>query len=136
MAVMCGTLFGMPLVYGGQESRMDKRLRFFEKDTVPWGDYRDMSFYRIIHDLHHRHPPMFNGASGARPVQLTTEGDMLYFERASQGTSVRTVINLSDREQEFTPDGLEGYRTTFDRTSMKRKTWGPWSFEVFVKMDA
>ena len=135
MAVMCGTLFGMPLVYGGQESRMEKRLRFFEKDTVPWGDYRDMSFYRIIHDLHHRHPPMFNGASGARPVQLTEEGDILYFERASQGTSVRTVINLSDREQEFTPEGLEGYRTTFDRTSMKRKTWAPWSFEVFVKID-
>lgn len=135
MAVLCGTLFGMPLVYGGQESEMGKRLRFFEKDTVPWGDYRAMSFYRILHDLHHRHPPLFNGTQGARAVQLVSEGDILYFERKSEGTSVRTVINLSGDPIDFKPEGLEGYRTTFNRKSMEKETWEPWSFEVFVKQD-
>ena len=67
MAVLCGTAFGMPLIYGGQESEMDKRLRFFEKDTVPWGSYRSMSFYRILNDLHHRNTPLYNGEFGARP---------------------------------------------------------------------
>ncbi len=136
MAVLCGTLFGMPLVYGGQESEMDKRLRFFEKDTVPWGDYRAMSFYRILHDLHHRHPPLYNGESGARAVQLVTEGDIMYYERQSEGTSVRTVINLSGNPVDFKPEGLEGYRTTFSRQSMGKETWEPWAFEVFVKQDA
>lgn len=136
MAVLCGTLFGMPLVYGGQESEMDKRLRFFEKDTVPWGDYRAMSFYRILHDLHHRHPPLYNGTDGARAVQLVSEGDVLYYERKSEGTSVRTVINLSGEPIDFKPEGLEGYRTTFNRKSMGKETWEPWSFEVFVKLDA
>ena len=133
MAVMCGTLFGMPLVYGGQESEMDKRLRFFEKDTVPWGDYRAMSFYRILHDLHHRHPPLYNGAEGARAVQLVDEGDVLYFERASEGTYIRTVINLSGEPVDFAPEGLDGYRTTFNRQSLGKTNWEPWSFEVFVK---
>ena len=68
MAVLCGTVMGMPLIYGGQESEMDKRLRFFEKDTVPWGDYRAMSFYRILNDLHHRHTPLYNGEFGAKAV--------------------------------------------------------------------
>lgn len=136
MAVMCGTLFGMPLVYGGQESGMDKRLRFFEKDTVPWGDYREMSFYRVLHDAHHNLTPLHNGEFGARPVQLIAEGDVLYFERESGGTSVRVVINLSDKEQEFAPEGLEGYRTTFSRKSMGKTTWEPWSFEVFFKQGA
>ena len=132
MAVMCGTLFGMPLVYGGQESEMDKRLRFFEKDTVPWGDYRAMSFYRILHDLNHRYPPLYNGEAGARAVQLVDEGDILYFERAKDGVSVRTIINLSDKTVEFKPEGIEDYRATFRGKSKDKETWEPWSFEVFV----
>jgi len=136
MAVMCGTLFGMPLVYGGQESAMDKRLRFFEKDTVPWGDYREMSFYRILHDLNHMHAPLHNGSFGVRPVQLVEEGDMLYFERASQGTSVRVVINLSGEPVEFKPEGLDGYRGIFQRNAGERTNWEPWSFEVYVKREA
>jgi len=133
MAVMCGTMLGMPLIYGGQESGMDKRLRFFEKDTVPWGDYREMSFYRILSDLHHHHPPLYNGEAGARPVQLVDAGDVLYFERAAEGTSVRVVINLSDTTVAFKPQGLEGYRGTFSRKSLAKTAWEPWAFEVFVK---
>lgn len=112
---------------------MDKRLRFFEKDTVPWGDYRAMSFYRILNDLHHRHTPLYNGEFGARAVQLVEEGDVLYFERKDAEQAVRVVINLSDAPVEFTPEGLEGFRTTFSRKSLERKVWEPWSFEVFVK---
>ena len=133
MAVLCGTVMGMPLIYGGQESEMDKRLRFFEKDTVPWGDYRAMSFYRILNDLHHRHTPLYNGEFGAKAEQLVNEGDVLYYERKDAGEAVRVVINLSDAPVEFTPDGLDGFRTTFSRKSLERTVWEPWSFEVFVK---
>jgi hypothetical protein len=136
MAVLCGTAFGMPLIYGGQESEMNKRLRFFEKDTVPWGDYRALSFYRILNDLHHRNSALFSGEEGAPAVQLVTKGDVLYFERGNAEGSVRVLINMSENEVEFTPEGLDGYRATFSRKSLDRKTWGPWSFEVFVKTGA
>ena len=134
MAVLCGTAFGMPLIYGGQESDMDKRLRFFEKDTVPWGQYRSMSFYRLINDLHHRYTPLFNGEFGAKAVQLVEEGNVLYYERSDADYSVRVVINLSGEAAEFTPDGLDGYRATFNRQNLSKTTWEPWDFEVFVKM--
>jgi len=136
MAVLCGTLFGTPLLYGGQESEMNKRLRFFEKDTIPWGDFKAMSFYRMLHDLHHRHAPLSNGEFGVRPVQLVDEGDMLYFERASEGTSIKVAINLSDKPVRFKPEGIEGYRFTFARSSFSKEVWEPWSYEVFVKKDA
>ncbi len=136
MAVLCGTAFGMPLIYGGQESEMNKRLRFFEKDTVPWGDYRALSFYRILNDLHHRNSALFSGEEGAAAVQLVTEGDVLYFERENAEGSVRVLINMSENEVEFTPEGLDGYRATFSRKSLDRKKWSPWSFEVFVKTGA
>ena len=133
MAVLCGTAFGMPLIYGGQESDMDKRLRFFEKDTVPWGQYRSMSFYRLINDLHHRYTPLLNGEFGAKAVQLVEEGNVLYYERSDADYSVRVVINLSGEAAEFTPDGLDGYRATFNRQNLSKTTWEPWDFEVFVK---
>lgn len=136
MAVLCGTAFGMPLIYGGQESEMNKRLRFFEKDTVPWGDYRALSFYRILNDLHHRNSALFNGEQGAPAVQLVEEGDILYFERKDEESAVRVVINMSDEAVDFTPEGLEGFRTTFSRKSLDRTTWNPWAFEVFVKAGA
>jgi len=113
---------------------MDKRLRFFEKDTVPWGQYRSMSFYRILNDLNHLSSPLHNGEYGARAVQLVEEGDVLYYERSDEKTSVRVVINLSADSAEFAPAGLEGYRTTFNRQNLSKTTWEPWGFEVFVKM--
>jgi glycosidase len=76
------------------------------------------------------------GEFGARAQQLVEEGDMLYFERAAEGTSVRVVVNLSDAPVEFTPEGLEGYRATYSRKSIEKTTWDPWSFEVFVKQGA
>lgn len=133
MAVLCGTAFGMPLIYGGQESEMDKRLRFFEKDTVPWGDYRAMSFYRILNDVKHRFTALHNGEFGARPVQLVDAGDVLYFERQDDNGAVRVVINLSPETVTFKPEGLDGFRTVFSRKSMGRTEWEPWSFEVFVR---
>ena len=35
MTALSFTLPGMPLIYSGQEYDMQKRLRFFEKDTIP-----------------------------------------------------------------------------------------------------
>ena len=52
---------GMPLVYSGQEAGLDKRLRFFEKDTIAWGQ-RD-SLYRFYRDMLHLkqgHPALVN----------------------------------------------------------------------------
>jgi glycosidase len=40
MAVLAATLPGMPLIYGGQESGLDKRIEFFEKDPIEWKDYK------------------------------------------------------------------------------------------------
>ena len=34
-------------------SRNDQRLRFFEKDTVQWGDYAKTDLYQTIYALNH-----------------------------------------------------------------------------------
>ena len=35
------------IIYNGQESGLDKRLRFFEKDTIEWGEYSIQDYFKI-----------------------------------------------------------------------------------------
>ncbi|MEO1022653.1 MAG: alpha-amylase family glycosyl hydrolase, partial [Bacteroidota bacterium] len=44
-AVLSATISGMPLIYNGQESGLDKRLEFFEKDPIDWKEYKYEAFY-------------------------------------------------------------------------------------------
>jgi len=45
--VLTFTFPGIPLIYSGQESAMSKRLRFFDKDTIPWGTTRWRSLFAV-----------------------------------------------------------------------------------------
>ena len=37
---MSYTVPGMPLIYSGMEADINKRLEFFEKDSIEWGELR------------------------------------------------------------------------------------------------
>ncbi|HAN77960.1 MAG TPA: hypothetical protein DCQ31_09395, partial [Bacteroidales bacterium] len=52
-SALCYTLPGMPLMYTGQESKLAKRLKFFEKDTIEWGNYPDAAFFTSFNKLKH-----------------------------------------------------------------------------------
>jgi len=60
-AVLSATLPGMPLVYSGQEAALSKRLEFFEKDQIPWGDYRFQWLYSALLNLKRRNRALWNG---------------------------------------------------------------------------
>ena len=51
MAVLSYAMNGMPLIYNGQETSLDRRLLFFEKDQINW-DKMDMErFYITLNTL-------------------------------------------------------------------------------------
>jgi glycosidase len=54
MAVMAATIEGMPLVYNGQETSLDRRLAFFEKDEIDWTKMDLVSFYDKLLHLHQK----------------------------------------------------------------------------------
>lgn len=101
MTVLAGTLIGMPLIYSGQEAGLDKRLRFFEKDTVEWGHYSRTAFYQTINRLNHEQEVLWNGAAGAFPVEIETEFPevVFAFSRTSEDATsqIITAINLSEQ---------------------------------------
>jgi glycosidase len=115
-AVLVCTFDGMPLIYSGQESAVDEQFSFFDKDTIPWGDYRYSEFYRKLFALKKRNKALWNGDEGGPLVKIPTGNDesVYAFIRSKAGDRVVVVINLSARPQEITFGGGEHKGTYID----------------------
>ena len=109
-AVMSATIWGMPLIYNGQESGLDKQLEFFEKDQIEWNDYKYEDFYRTLLSLNSNNTALFNGDLGGDYLKMTTDNDenIFSYKRISPQDQVFVILNFSDGEQTFTFDG--GYQ--------------------------
>ncbi|MEO6276336.1 MAG: alpha-amylase family glycosyl hydrolase [Roseateles sp.] len=99
LAVLTFTLPGMPLIYNGQESRLDKRLAFFEKDAIAWKRYELAGFYQQLIAFKHQHPALAAGQYGAPVTLLQAPADVVAFERRLGTDAVRVAVNLSSKEQ-------------------------------------
>lgn len=85
----------MPLLYTGQEARLSKRLRFFEKDTVEWAPDTLAAFYRTMFDLKEANPALWSGDFGADQARLDTTTPGVYaFTRAKDGNAVLVAVNF------------------------------------------
>ncbi|MEE8614219.1 MAG: alpha-amylase family glycosyl hydrolase [Roseateles sp.] len=108
-AVLSFTLPGMPLIYNGQESRLDRRLAFFEKDPIDWRRYELTGFYRRLIELKHQHPALAVGAAGGPVNLLEAPADVVAFERRRGADAVRIAVNLSARPQLWRGQTLEAW---------------------------
>lgn len=97
MAILSGTLMGMPLVYSGQEAANPKRLRFFEKDTVNWDGYAKAELYTTINRLNHENKALWNGNHGAQPEFYAVDSDhAMAWKRQVEGNEVIAAVNFGD----------------------------------------
>lgn len=87
-----------PLLYGGQEASFNKRLRFFEKDTIDWSGPSLADFYRTVFALKHAEPALANGAWGGDQTTLHTNGGgrVYAFVRRRDANSVLVAVNFGD----------------------------------------
>ncbi|HWK88991.1 MAG TPA: alpha-amylase family glycosyl hydrolase, partial [Longimicrobium sp.] len=97
-----------PLLYTGQEAGLNKRLRFFEKDTVDWSGPSLAGFYRTMFDLKDRNPALHNGAWGGPQTALRTDaGDRVYaYTRTRGGNTVLVAVNFGDAPVRAAYSGL------------------------------
>jgi len=107
LAVLTFTLPGMPLIYGGQEARLAKRLEFFEKDPIAWKTRELEPFYAELLALKRQHPALGNGQYGA-PVELLDVGNeqLFAFRRSAGSDAVTVVLNLGKEAQSYTLAGV------------------------------
>ena len=102
-AVLAATLPGIPLVYGGQEGVLDRRIAFFEKDAIDWKGYPRAALYTRLLTLKTRHRALWNGTAGGAPVfEDSGNSDVVAFTRTKGKDRVRVVVNLSPRSQRLT----------------------------------
>jgi cyclomaltodextrinase / maltogenic alpha-amylase / neopullulanase len=147
--VLAFTLAGMPLMYSGQEGGEQypdgkaHRLRFFEKDTVNWNNYKYQDFYSRLMHLHREHAAMWNGEFGGDFKKIrTSSDDVLYCYRRTNGADeVLVLLNFSGKPQsvDFLEDMPEQlFKSIFNSETLTLYTKGSkelpaYGYQVFVR---
>lgn len=90
---------GMPLVYSGQESGLDRSLEFFEKDPIEWESYQNQKLYTTLFNLKHKNKALWNGNYGGEMVRIVNDkmDEVISFVREKDGDKVLTFMNLSHK---------------------------------------
>lgn len=94
-AVLVNTLDGISLMYSGQEEPLYKRLEFFEKDSIGFGNYSYANFYRTLHQLKHENSSLWNAEFGGSMNRIMPDENVFAFERVNGDNKVIVIINLS-----------------------------------------
>lgn len=99
-AVLSYTLPGMPLIYTGQETGMDRAFEFFIKDVPPTFEPRNeyFSFYQALNALKHNEKALQAGVKGGKMVRyFTTSPDLYIFSRSVDGSNVLVLTNIGNK---------------------------------------
>jgi len=97
-AVLTVLLPGMPLVYTGQEVALNRRLQFFDRDTIDWTEVPLQEFYTKLLQLKRRHPALRNGDPASRFRRLPGPEQLYGFLREKEGAAILCVINAEAHE--------------------------------------
>lgn len=143
-AVLTFTFPGMPLIYTGQESAMNKRLKFFDKDSVPWGGYRFSSFYARLTQLKKKGDLLAADSTGGKLIRVNTSDDktIYAFKRQLPGKELLVIMNLTGAERTITltSNGCTGnYLEIFSNETKtfpegEKLTLKPWEYLVCEKL--
>jgi len=141
MAVLSYILPGMPMIYTGQESALDKRLEFFEKDEVDWKDYPLNDFYKNLNELKTNNPALWNGNFGGTWERIKTNKDESVFIilREKDNNRVMGIFNFSDQLQHINISNEEVFGTWGDYLNNQPFVIGteglelnPWDYYVLI----
>jgi glycosidase len=142
-AVFAATFEGMPLVYNGQETSLDRRLKFFEKDSIDWIKMDLVPFYTKLLQLNRSNKALWNGENGGEVkfISAADEKNVLVFTREKDGNKVLVMINMTGNDQKVKLNNalLAGkYKELFSGKKAKMKAeleteLEAWGYRVYYK---
>jgi glycosidase len=95
-AVLSFTVPGMPLIYSGMEADLDKRLKFFDKDTIAWKDMPLQGFYKSLVDLKANENNLRNDEFGGSIEFHDVANDrILLFTRTKEENRLLVALNFT-----------------------------------------
>ncbi len=142
-AVLTYTLPGMPLIYSGQEAGLNKRLKFFTKDTIDFKVADYSPFYKKLNALKHGSEALWNPPYGGifEQVKNTEPTKVLSFIREKGDSRVVVIVNLSNEKVtvNLKGDKADGeYKDVFSNAdftinstnlNLTLEPWGYWVME-------
>ncbi len=78
-SVLAATVPGMLLIYNGQEAAFNRRLKFFEKDTIDWKNNSFSDFYKKLIEIKKQNKALWNGLEGGTFERIKTTRQQTYF---------------------------------------------------------
>jgi glycosidase len=142
-AVLSATQKDMLLIYNGQESGFNRRLKFFEKDSISWTNYSLSPFYKKLIALKKRNPALWNGEDGGSTIWLKNNYDSLAcsYIREKDNDRIIVITNLSARtiNLRIISEAIQGtYHDVFNnkRVFLKKKMifhLQPWQYLVLER---
>lgn len=97
--VICHTLPGMPLLYNGQEAGLNRRLAFFEKDSIQWVEHPRRALFTSLNRLKHSSPALWRQGVGGDAYRRLDPGpgqaEIWAYLRPHEEQPVLVVVNLS-----------------------------------------
>ena len=103
-AVLTYVLPGMPLIYNGQEVGFNRRLEFFEKDSIDWFASEDRDkftkLYQQLNTLKKTNPALFTQERGGEMVEIQNDFSekVWSFKRVMGENEVHCVFNFTDED--------------------------------------
>ena len=139
--VMAATIPGMFLLYTGQEVALDRRLKFFDKDSVVWLDNRNFTqFYTTLIQLKADNPALWNGSYGGDYKRIDTQHEKIYaYSRTLGDNKVLVILNLSSDAHDAVLNTDSGkYKNVFTGKKQKLKagkkiTVPAWGYVVLTQ---
>lgn len=141
MAVFSYMVPGMPLIYSGQETGLDKRLAFFEKDTIQWTDSEWRTLYTQLNSLKKNNKALWNGINGGKLIRIDIDSETIFsFSREIDGNKVMAIFNMSPETQsssiisELASESLTNYFTNEKFTLEEGAGFSldPWGYLVLT----
>jgi len=142
-AVLTFLVPGMPLIYSGQEAGLNKRLEFFEKDEIEWGDHPFTELYTKLNTLKKNNHALFNGSIGAEILEINSSDStqIFAFTREFDEDKILAVFNLSAKKSNFSLNGknlIGTYKNYFTgNVEILKETENfelePWEYRVYTK---
>jgi 1,4-alpha-glucan branching enzyme len=142
MAGLMATLPGMPLIYSGQETGLDKRLKFFEKDTIEWKEGEFRSFYTTLLQQKKINKALWNGEAGGslNILKSNKPSEVFAYSREKEGDQVIAVFNFSSETTAFSfsnPHNIDGLTDLYNKDgevqlASKTITLDPWAFIILT----
>ncbi|MFZ0489078.1 MAG: alpha-amylase family glycosyl hydrolase [Salegentibacter sp.] len=141
MLALTYTIPGMPLIYSGQEYDLNKRLKFFEKDSIPHKKGEMWPLLQKLGELKNSNPALNGGKDAADYIAVKTSAEkkVLAFERSKDGKEVVYIGNFTGKPVHFDIELQGEFRdylkdSTFTIQEGQKMDLQPWEYKLLLKI--